>query len=137
MGQSTDAQLWYGFTFEDGYKFPWAAEPFDGDLEEWWRKEQGFVPPENVPYGELFDAERAFDKEHPCPAELITHCSGEYPMYGLAVRGSEYKANRGYPILIEGLGLSQGEIEPLKKFCERYELTPEGEIGWWLTSYWG
>jgi hypothetical protein len=33
--------------------------------------------------------------------DLIPHCSGDYTMYFLAARGSDKKANRGYPTALE------------------------------------
>ena len=116
MGQSTNGELWYGVVFEDGYEFPWDAEEFSGDLDDWWRTE---------------------NTDHPCPVELVNYCSGDSPMYGLAVSKSTQTAHRGTPVLIEGLGLSIQETAPLKEFLAKYNLKPEGEAGWYLSSYWG
>lgn len=136
MGQSTNGELWYGAVFEEGYEFPWDAEPFSGDLEGWWRAQNGFDDSRGYPAEGWLDYQKQFDVAHPCPAKLVNYCSGEYPMYALAVHGTTKTASRGYPVQIEGLGISQGEIEPLKALCEKYELKPEGEYGWYLSSYW-
>ncbi len=82
MGVSTNGQLWYGVVFEDGYEFPWDAEPFDGDEREWWRAERGFDEAKGYPAEGWLEYQKAFDAEHPCPVETVNYCSGDYPMYG-------------------------------------------------------
>lgn len=139
MGQSTDGELWYGVVFEDGYEFPWDAESFDGDIKDWWRAEQGFDSTRGYPAAGWLEYQNQFDAERPCPVEVVNYCSGEYPMYALAVTGTLQTASRGYPKLIEGLGISDGEIQPLRDFLVKYELKPEPDKpeGWYLSSYWG
>ena len=36
MSTSTDGQICYGIAFEEGFEFPWDADEYDGDIEEWW-----------------------------------------------------------------------------------------------------
>ncbi len=135
MGQSTDGQLWYGVVFEDGYEFPWP----DYDIEDWWRTEQGFDASRGYPAEGWLDYQKAFDAEHPCPVELINYCSGEYPMYGLAIPASKRTASRGYPERLDGgLGVvTEAEKKALLDFCAKYGLKPESSDGWYLSSYWG
>lgn len=135
MGRSTNGELWYGVVFEEDAEFPWDVEPFDGDLEDWWRAEHGFD--HAYPREGWLEAQKAFDAAHPCPVETVNYCSGDYPMYGLAVKGTVTTAYRGTPKRIEGLGISEAETQPFKDFLAKYELKPEGEAGWWLSSYWG
>lgn len=138
MSTSTNGQLAYGLIFEDGYEFPWNHESFDGDLDDWWRKEQGFDESRGYPADNWLDYQKQFDKEHPRPVEEVNYCSGEYPMYMLAVPSSILTAYRGSPVRIEALPeVSATAVSALLAFCEKYELKPEGESGWYLSSYWG
>lgn len=155
MGQSTNGELWYGFVFEDGYEFPWDAAPFEGDIDDWWLAESGFKPsveiydaadpsgykggakPTEEAISDYYAEKRNFKEAHPCPVETVNYCSGDYPMYALAVCGTGMTAYRGDPKRVEGLGISPQEIAPLLEFCEKYNLKPEGESGWYLSSYWG
>lgn len=109
MGFSNDGHISFGYCFSEGYKFPWDAEPFNGDLEYWWRHVKDYTPPfklygpdgEYAPGIELlpslkkydkpkpkqevidayYDPLLAWDKEHPVPVVLVNYCSGDYPMY--------------------------------------------------------
>lgn len=138
MSTSTNGQLAYGLIFEDGYGFPWNDESFHGDFEDWWRTEQGFDESKGYPAEGWLEYQKEFDVEHPRPAEEINYCSGDYPMYMLAVPSSVRTAYRGSPERIEALPeVSAAGVSALLAFCEQYKLKPEGEIGWYLSSYWG
>lgn len=138
MGQSTNGQLCYGVVFEDGYEFPWDAEPFDGDLEEWWRAENGFDDTKGYPAEGWLEYQKQFDAERPCPAKLINYCSGEYPMYMLAIPSTALTAWRGSPKRMDALPeMSEADQKAFALFLEKYDLKPEGEAGWYLSSYWG
>jgi hypothetical protein len=142
MSTSTNGELWYGVVFEEGYEFPWDAEPDDGDIQDfddWWRAGQGFDATKGYPTEGWLDYQKQFDIEHPCPVVEVNYCSGEYPMYGLAVKGTLRTAYRGSPKLIEGLEVSESEIQLLRDFLTKYNLSPKSEEpeGWYLSSYWG
>lgn len=68
------------------------------------------------------------------------HCSGDYPMYIVAIENSKQWAWRGHPIKIDIEKLSLDVIGMKKKIAEfvsKYNLKTDGEIGWWMASYWG
>jgi len=154
MGQSTNAQLCYGIAFDEDTEFPWHGEQFDGEIEQWWRELLGYKPSFEI-YDEdgnylggvepskekikAYYAERdQFDKDHPSlPVEVVSHCSGEYPMYILAVPGTLQIAHRGYPEIVkpENLYVSPGRVDALVAFCNAHGIQvspPE----WWLSSNW-
>jgi hypothetical protein len=138
MGQSTDGCIAYGVVFEDGYEFPWDAEPFNGDLEEWWRVEQGFDASKGYPAEGWLDYQKQFDAAHPLPAQVENYCSGNYPMWLLAVPSSRRSASRGEPEKLDALpDVTEAEKTALREFCAKYQLTPEKAEGWYLYSYWG
>jgi len=59
-------------------------------------------------------------------------------MYILAVPGTLIEANRGCPVRIHELkDPPKQAIALLLAFCKEYNLTYDGEPGWWLSSYWG
>lgn len=117
MGQSTDAILFYG------YHLP-------GDYE----------PAEDV--RDKFDG---FSDKY--PIKIGFHCSGDYPMYYVAIAASEVMAYRGDPQLIEQAETHGDWEEMLRIFAAEHGLLLPGErlgpepydgqastVGWWLAS---
>lgn len=155
MGVSTDAILCYGFSFEDGYEFPWDDRgDSEWDLEEWWLvKVHGYKPPfrlftEDGNYidgrkppddriTEYFAHRRAFKAQRPVPVELVMHCHGNYAMWILATPSSVVRARRGYPEIIKPseLRVVLPEADALVNFCRKWELEGDGP-DWWLCSLW-
>lgn len=154
MTVHTDGQICYGVKFEEDYEFPWAAQ--DGDIEDWWRVINGYKPPfelfnadgnyidgiepSKARLREYFDARSLWDAEHDkLPVAEVNYCSGEYPMYILAVPSTCNSARRGYPEKFDPatLVVSEEAQAALLAFCEKYGLTYEAGPAWWLSSYWG
>ena len=157
MSQSTDGQICYGVLFEEEQEFPWDETHYSGDgIEEWWREESGFVPTIQI-YDErgewkdgikppqeqkdLYYRERKeWDVAHPCPVELVNCCSGEFPIWILAVPGTFMKACRGEPRMFDPMtafpGVSFEEKTRLFDFCKKYGLSADGGVGWFLSSLW-
>lgn len=71
-----------------------------------------------------------------CPVELVTHCSYNYPMYILAVRGTQLTASRGYPEEVISLHVDQEKIDSAKNWCETHGIEWQ-EPKWLLCSLWG
>lgn len=155
MSTSTDGQICYGVVFEEDYEFPWDEE-YGGDIEEWWLYESGwrwngeepFTPEGYFAHGfndgdprldAYWDSRSEWQKDHPLPIILVNYQSSEVPAYILACPSTTRTANRGYPVRFNPLELvvSEDEKMSLLDFCRRYELTPNLEAGWYLTSYWG
>lgn len=154
MGVSTDGQICYGVKFEEGYEFPWDID-HDGDIEEWWLAVKGFKPsvevydsdgeyingiePEESVINNYYQEKRDFVKANPRPVEEVNYCSGNCPMYILAIPSSCKSNSRGYPESFkpEELAVTDEEKSGLAAFIEEYELEPESEPGWWLSSYYG
>lgn len=135
MGVSTDGQICFGNVYEEGFEFPWD----EYDLEDWWRKEQGFDESKGYPAEGWLDYQKEFDAAHPCSVELVNYCSGDCPMYILAVPSTCKSNNRGYPEQFEPLELvvPEGELKTFHDFCIKHDLIPEEDAAWYLTSYWG
>ncbi len=155
MTVSTNAQISYGVLIEESENeepMPWDFERYQGDIEEWWIYACGYKDPTELfdedgdwlpgvnrgLYNGYYIARAAWLKEHPCPIELVNYCSGPYPMYILAVPGSVFTVNRGFPkpIRQNESPPSDGEIEALLKFCEGHDFTIKDGPCWWLSSYW-
>ncbi len=66
--------------------------------------------------------------------ELVTHCSYDYPMYGLAVVSTT--AWRGSPSAVDTAPPTDAQIAALKAACEAIGW-PYSEPQWWLASLWG
>ena len=153
MGVSTDAKIFYGIVFEDGYEFPW-----DGyeDIEYWWiYVVNGFKHsfelydadgmylngqrPSEDEISRYFDEKISFSKAHPIPVELINYCSSGSPMYALAVPGTVITAYRGYPEIIDpsSLIVSEERVNAMMKFCNDHRIELKHDPNWILSSYWG
>lgn len=145
MGVSTDAILAYGIDLGEEWhdKVPWGEEE-DQDMEYWLYS----LDPDRLDY----DYEMASEEEREAvwavrrefiadfPVEDIHHCSGDYPMLFLAVRGTKVRASRGYPKKIEMADL---HVDPfvagrflarLKGWGIEFEVE---DLAWHLFSYWG
>lgn len=156
MGVSTDGQIGFGVVFEEGYEFPWDKHTSE-DIDDWWTEEVlgfkhsfeiydekgnyigGEKPPQETIdryYKEWSD----FRDSHPkVPVELINYCSGDYPMYMLAVPSSCKSNSRGDAEEFDpaALRVTDAEKQTLLDFCKKYKLKYEKGPGWYLTSYWG
>lgn len=132
MGVSSDGEISYGIVFEEGYEFPWDVD-HDGDPEEWWISKVLQLIYKD--YAEM----HAILKDNPLPFQLVNYCSGEYPMYILAVPGTLKSAYRGSPksFTLDELQVDEEASKKLIAFCEEYGLEGESEIGWTLSSYMG
>ena len=158
MSQSTDGHICFGILLEEGAgPFPWDEddEYGYGDIEEWWRKINGYKPPfeiweehvaEYLPgvtlemKDEYYNHRRDWKKVNPVPVELVNYCSCDYPMYIIALSETCKNANRGYPEAFEpnDLVVSAERAMELINFCKKYGIDMGEEYPrWWLSSYWG
>lgn len=124
MGQSTNALLWFGVAID--------GSPDDGD--ELPEKIHDII---NGKDGDLYGDGREWLEEHDLidEVEFVKHCSGEYPMYGIAVKTSLKTATRGHPISVmtSSTPLAFGVWKALELLGEDSD---DHEIGWYLASMW-
>lgn len=141
MSQSTDAILFYGYapnwSIEDGEPPPWCLHK---ETDE-----------ESLDEGEDFDldddSEDDLDPQdwiasfgHNLGVEALEHCSGDFPMYGLAISASTRSASRGDPVDVTRLLTVKPDWnKKLDRFVKLAGLTKKelGKRGWWLCSWWG
>ncbi len=154
MGMSTNGQVSYGVKFEEDYEFPWDLGDYDGDIDEWWLAESGFVRGNDYPFDEdgeykiglvanspsvlsYFERESDWREAHPLPVEPVNYCSGEYPIYILAVVGSVVTANRGFPRVLNpsALTVTAEQHQALIDFCEKHGLSDYEGPSWYLSNY--
>jgi hypothetical protein len=138
MGVSTDGILVFGFLLEEEGELDHLLG-LDGDeFDDFVAKEAG--SPEYK--DDMTDEERsawynglnaAVDA---CPVEPITHCSYDYPLHIISIRGTENRAARGYPVEVELNDPSPEKIAAAKEWCEKYGI-PWQEPKWYLASLWG
>src|SRR3990167_1884691 len=142
MTQSTDGQICFGLMFEEDTVFPWCKEGEDGDIENWWIFQTcgkwappfelydedgefiGGVEPPQHKKDKYYEAKREFEKKAapPLPVELVNYCSGDNPIYILAVPSTCRSASRGYPEEFHPMDLkvTQQEIDALIEFCRKF-----------------
>ncbi len=151
MSTSTDGQICFGVAFEEDFEFPWGD-----DIEAWWKDVNNYVNPEFNPFTEEGDYkpginnsdpriqkhwthQRQWEKDNPMPVDLINYCSGECPMFIIAVPQTVITANRGYPVTVDPeLFLLNEAIykQQLLDFFNKYDIK-SAEPKWLLSSYWG
>ena len=133
MGTSTDGILVFGIALEEGTE-PGFLEDYDGDFDEFLNDLSGL--PKYSESGHDFAEQQKFRENF--PVDLTWHCSFEYPMYIVAVRGTKVTAHRGNPVEINpaNLAISDEKKAALKEFCETYGIE-WSEPKWWLVSMWG
>lgn len=153
MTVSTNGQIAYGIVFDEGYEFPWSAEESEDDIQDWWRRVNGFKQSfelfdaegnfingveDKTKTSAYFDEQREFDKARPLPVELVNYCSCDCPMYMLAVPNVGETARRGYPEKFkpEALSVSPKQHQALMDFIKKYIPECDEEPGWYLTSLW-
>lgn len=129
MGTSTDAILFYGFSFEDDDAPEWIEEG-----EETWEEKYAIahgVNPENH--------KKAWDIANQSPCELNYHCYIDYPMYLIAIKKTKITANRGGPeeISEKHFKTEKSWDKEIRDFCKILGVTPPEKFGWYLVSYWG
>jgi hypothetical protein len=149
MGQSTDAKIAFGVDFGEDAEFPWERY----EEVQWWRDLNEFVNPVPEPdwssdrtkpqadrqekITAYFDAQRAWDLANPCPVEVVSHCSGDYPMWILAVPGTHTSANRGYPAKLDPNDFARNpNTTAFHEFCEKHGIELSEEPAWLLFSNW-
>lgn len=132
MSTSTNAILAFGFDLGEELPEVWASE--EGfEFTEWAEKKAGLKwSADDKDFWKKRDAMLAG-----LPATLVTHCSGEYPMYFLALPGSVTSAHRGTPVAVAATGEPSGrQLTAMRKFCDDLGIEWK-EPAWHIFSYWG
>ena len=159
MGVSTNGQICYGFMFEEGYEFPWdtdVSEHDEGDIEAWWRGVNNYKNPLFYPFtvdgdykpdvnkddpriSEYFTHQGEWMIKNPVPVEEVNYCSGDCPMYILAIPSTVITNRRGTPLVISAMSFLVPEKERIAiiKFMEKYNIVYDNGPDWFLSSYWG
>lgn len=134
MGQSNDAKLYFGIQMEDEGMPEWMGDFCDFD---------DFILSKSGLTEEKIDQLDWKEKKalvEACPVKLFEHCSYEYTMYILGVRGMEFSASRGYPVEISVNDLdTQNEktlekIEAFRVWCRNNDIELTEEPKWLLCS---
>jgi len=131
MGVSSDGILVFGIELGREDELPEFLYTEDGDEIEFDEMVDAELGISDLSYGERAEARKAY------PVDLVWHCSYDYPMYILAVPGTEVSASRGYPHeFTDGLPtVTQEQIDALKAWAAERDI--EGEPCWILTSMYG
>lgn len=127
MGVSTDAYMFYGFTFAE------ELQAVDGGPE--WTEEQEAKLIEEL----NDDCFYAHTKDNP-DIGIDSHCSHDYPMHFIYYKPHFYRASRGSSSDIDVKALSElntSDIDAkLKLFCDEHSI-PWQQPTWQIVSYWG
>lgn len=136
MGISSDGILCFGFDLGVEDESPEFLGEFE-DLDEYLRDDAN-IPEwskENSGRDYFEKVKKVIDE---CPVDLRMHCSYDYPMYILTIRGTEIRASRGYPekITPDMLSVQKEKIEAAKEWCENHGVEWQ-EPSWILCSIYG
>lgn len=138
MGISTNAILAFGFDLGEELPESLLGDSEYFDFEEWFASNK-FSEAE-PPHGD-------YDRDWPdywrrkreaiaaLPYDVISHCSGDYPMYFLAARGTDLTASRGYPAKVVMPEISSDAIEAMRQFCTEAGIEWK-EPDWHIFSMW-
>jgi len=128
MTTSTNALLYYGFTFldEDEDEPPWNIEGDDIDSDEWLCNKLGgpkepdvtFCHDTKPQYSEYWAAKKKFIDE--LPIIIDAHCYIDSPMWFICFRRSHHSASRGYPTQLGDSIIAFADwAKTLKEYCEK------------------
>lgn len=135
MGVSTDGIVAFGFDL--GEELPASFRTYlgseDDDDEEYFDWD-AFVEHHLGLQNEEDPARKAGREGF--SVDLVTHCSYDYPMYFLAVNGTEVSARRGYPKKLDLADVTAAKIQAMREFCEQMGIEWQ-EPSWHLMSIWG
>jgi hypothetical protein len=144
MGVSTNALIAFGFDL--GEELPEKMQELfiggDGfDFDKVVVIDTGiFAPAEEYSdatkevYSEHWAAVREARERFPITIE--EHCSGDYPMFFLAIARTVQSARRGCPEVMRKQEITEQQITELRNFCVRWGIDWQ-EPDWYLFSYWG
>src|ERR1035437_7360790 len=121
MGVSNDAQLVFGFSFEEEDAKPEFLGEFD-DLDDYLVDK--VFPGRGGDSDDRVSYETRIPIIEACPAEIEKHCSYDYPMYILTVRGTKISPSRGDTevIMPENLVVAPEKIAAFKAWCEENDI---------------
>lgn len=147
MGVSNNAILAFGFALGDECERPQCLN-VEGDEDDTYETfddmvlaKSGLQEPEgkqeykskdNSPEWKHY-YQKANEIMAACPVEIVWYCSYDYPMYFIALKGTEQKAYRGYAEKVTMREIKPEEIAAFKSFCEEYEIEWE-EPAWSIFS---
>lgn len=129
MGVSSDGILVYGIDL--GEEKPAFLDDYE-DMDELLMAEGG-----QTQWGEPgHDFKKQWAFLATCPVVLTLYCSYDYPMYIMAVRGTETSVNRGYVEEITSLSVSEEKNDAFIAWCLAHGIeNPEPK--WLLASMYG
>lgn len=137
MGFSTDALLFFGIDYGD--ECPFADGDAAYEAEQAWTAEYGPPKPGNTDDYHSTEWESWRRDKHEWEKTgtgitVSTHCSGDSPMYFVALTAFSWRACRGCPKEIDVAARpSEEQIAALRIFCQRHTLSWH-EPRWLLAS---
>ena len=118
---------WEKFPFDELRALPWDKKK---EAEIQWEKD-------NPWFREGLDQKYEIEKQlkELIPIEIVDHCSCDYPLYIIGIKGYVHTAHRGYPETISTLEVLSEDLEKAQVFCEAYKI-PFQNPQWFLASMW-
>lgn len=150
MGTSTDGILFYGFLVEDEEALHdrlSGVGPDDDDDNDVSEDDDDVSEEHSSMVAKLYgwDGKNPkydwdWEKKHPSPVTIGTHCSGDCPMYYVAIAASEVTARRGYPEAVSTETKPEWDAiltDFMSKLSDKFGMElPKVKFGWYLASMW-
>lgn len=156
MGISVRGIVCYGVPLECN-KYPWEADGYDGDIDDWWLSECGYEPqpqifnadgswmngtkPPQEMIDQWFDHLYEFKAQNPILVDLVYYGSGDYHEQILSVVGLGSSADWSTPtdltFVIEQMTRDVTKSEHYQlfiDFCKKYKISTR-DLGWYLCAY--
>lgn len=142
MGTSTNGIVCFGIDFGEKHPLDRRDEDdYEEDFDDYDALEELICREAGLPeYGtdhpdDYYELKWAAEAAY--PVDVVTYCSIDYPMYALALRGTEITARRGYAVELDmdKMAVSDEDIERFRKWCETHDVEYT-EPKWLLVSYW-
>ena len=136
MSNTAEASIVFGVGLVDDQKLPWGdfsdyETDFDGDIDEWWRRTNGFETKFDLFTQDYRKEIRDWDDLHPLPVDLLIGGHHETQHYLLAVTGGGQSGDWSSPTIITmaKLFVTTAQIRLLTCFASKYEIQCEGTPG--------
>jgi hypothetical protein len=137
MSVSTNAMLFYGFTFaENDEEPPWYTDEYEDEWEKYYVTQKGVLYPSgDASLGVINDYWAMWNKIiAECPCSIGIHGHSDYQHLFVYAKDHYYKARRGYPQMVPSLKADTKSLDQLYQFCKLMGIKWQ-EPYWYLVSY--
>ena len=154
MGSSINGQIVFGVDLGEDAELPWDDEKYNNDgFDGWWMDVQGYVPIHHPwtlegeyaegwtcddPRFEEYSAHRAaWEEANPCPVEVESYGTGDYPIHMLVIPGYGLASSWDTTVIKPEhlVAPPQEKIDAFVELMATHGIEHDGEPAWLLSAY--